>query len=379
MRFAIIFFAALVLAACSSTPKELKPSPLVKHESAVSFKKLWSRDGGAGQKKLYTLLTPALANGRAYTAGTKGRVSAYDALKGTKLWQTKVAKSISGGVGANASTVVVGTYDGEVITLNADTGEEKWRHMVSTEVLSAPQLNSKIAVVHTIDGRLHALDIETGERLWLYDNTAPLLTFRGQAAPLVTETLVIAGFDSGKVVGINPRNGIAQWDVRVAIPSGRSDLERVVDIDGTPLMLGDLLFTASYQGRIVAISRSTGRGLWAKDASTYYGLATNGFSVFMTADNDEVKAYNVANGEDVWTNDQMLRRKLTGPVTLNGFVLIGDDAGYVHALDAESGEYRGRTHVSGAGIRSPLVVFGGTLYVLDNGGSLHAVEVEAKS
>ncbi|GAA6168402.1 outer membrane protein assembly factor BamB [Sessilibacter corallicola] len=377
MRLVIVALAIFALAACSSTPKEVQPSPLVKVSKQIKVNQLWSKSGGKIDDKKAAKIVPALANGRAYTADIKGRVYAFDSSTGKKLWQEKVGKNISGGVGANTTTVAVGTYDGEVIALNADDGSELWRVTVSTEVLSAPQLNSKLVVVHTIDGRLHGLDVTTGEQVWLYDNTAPLLTFRGTSSPLVTDTIVAAGFDNGKVIGLNPRNGIAQWDVRVAIPKGRTDLERVVDIDGSPVMLGDLLFAASYQGRMVAVSRSSGRGLWAVDTSTYRGLSTNGYSVFVTADNDEVKAHNVANGEPVWTNDQMLRRKLTGPAVLGDYVLIADSEGYLHVLSAESGDYLGRRKVSGSGVNAPIVVFADTAYVLDNRGTLHAYQVEA--
>jgi outer membrane protein assembly factor BamB len=378
MRLVIVLLSVLTLIACSSTP-EVKPEPLVKLDQKVKVNQLWSKSTGKVSDKRSAQIMAALANGRAYTADIKGRVYAFDSATGKKLWQEKIGNDISGGVGANTDTVAVGTYDGEVVALNADDGTELWRTTVSTEVLSAPQLNNRLVVVHTIDGRLHGLDVKTGEQVWIYDNTAPLLTFRGTSSPLVTDTLVASGFDNGKVIGLNPRNGIALWDVRVAVPKGRTDLERVVDIDGSPLMLGDLLFAASYQGRMVAVSRSTGRGLWGVDTSTYHGLATNGYSIFLTADNDEIKAHNVGDGADVWSNDQMLRRKLTGPAVLGDYVLAADEDGYLHVLSASSGEYLGRRKVSGSGVSSPIIIFVDTAYVLDNKGGLHAYQIEASS
>ncbi|WP_317931603.1 outer membrane protein assembly factor BamB [Halioxenophilus sp. WMMB6] len=378
MRLLLMFAALLALAGCSSSG-ELKPSPLVDVDNQIVFKKVWSRDTGGGQDQRYTLLKPAFANGQVYAMDIDGRVSAYAAETGKRLWRSKLKLETSGGVGAYEKYLAVGTYDGEVVLLSAETGEEVWRQQVSTEVLSAPQLNSELVVVHTIDGKLHGISIATGEKLWQYDNTHPALTSRGSSTPIVTETLVVAAFDNGKLIALNPDNGIGQWDQRVAIPSGRTELERMVDIDGSPLMVGDLIFAASLQGRLVAISRATGRGLWARDTSTYQNLASNGLAVFLTTADDTIQAYNVGNGEDVWTNEQMLRRQLTGPAYVQGLVMTADSEGYLHVLDASSGEYLGRKKINGSGIRSPLVVMGDKVLIFSNDGDLYLYSVTRKS
>jgi outer membrane protein assembly factor BamB len=232
-------------------------------------------------------------------------------------------------------------------------------------------------VGHTIDGKLHGLDAATGEKRWQYDNNPPVLSFRGTSSPIVTRTVAISAFDNGKIVALRPDNGIGLWEQRVAVPKGSTDLERVVDIDGAPIIIGDLVFVASYQGQLMAISRSTGRPLWARDISTYQGISSNGSAVFVTEDGDTIAAFDFGSGDSVWRNEQMLRRSLTGPAYLRGHVVVADDDGYLHVLDPESGDYLGNRKVDGSGVRSPLVVMGDKLLVLDNDGTLHAVSVTA--
>ena len=375
-----VWFVALLTAAlvgCSSSG-ELKPEPLVDVKNSIKFDRQWSRDIGDAQDRRYALLRPAYANGRIYTMDIDGKVSAYDLETGKKYWRSRLKADGVGAVGANQNTVVVGTYEGEIIALDAASGDELWRQTVSTEVLSAPQPNSDAVVVHTIDGKLHGLDVRTGDKLWQYDNTHPVLSLRGSSTPIVTDAVAISAFDNGKVIALNPDNGLPIWDQRVAIPKGRTDLERVVDIDGSPLLVGDLVFAASYQGRLVSYLRASGRPIWTRDVSTARNLASNGLAVFVTTDEDAILAYNLANGEDLWQNEQMLRRKLTGPAVVSGYVVAADDDGYLHVLDAESGEYLGRKKIDGSGVRAPLKIIGDKLLVIDNDGDLSVYTLSAK-
>ena len=375
LRVVTLALCSTLLLACSNS-KELKPEPLVDMDNLVRIDKVWSKVAGDGPDKRYTLLKPAFAEGRVFAAGTDGKVAAFDAETGKPQWRIKLKKTeISGGVGAFENIITVATYEGDVIALNADNGEELWRQKVSTEVVSAPQPSSEVVVVHTIDGKLHGLSTESGEKLWQYDNNSPVLSFRATSTPIVTRTVAIAGFDNGKLVALNPSNGIGLWDQRIAVPKGSTDLDRVVDIDGSPIMIGDLIFAASMQGRLMAISRSTGRPIWARDLSTHQGLSSNGSAVFVTEEKDAVTAYEFGTGEDVWRNEQMLRRKLTGPAYLRGYVLVADDEGYLHVLNPETGDYLGRRKIDGSGVTSPLVVMGDKVLVLDNDGTLHAVTV----
>nr|WP_269783309.1 outer membrane protein assembly factor BamB [Marinibactrum halimedae] len=384
MPFSVrVFFAAFVfsgLMACSDNDKELSPAKLVDlDEKKVVIDRDWKSGTGKGQDVRYTRLAPTIVGDRIYTTDIAGNVRAFEVASGKRLWKAKLDAETSGGVGAAFNLVTVGTYDGEVIALSTEDGSELWRQQVSSEVLSAPKTDGRVVIVHTSDGRIFGLDVDTGEQRWLFDNTLPALTLRGTASPLLTDNAVYAGFANGKVVALEADTGLPIWDQRVAIPKGRTDLERVVDIDGSPMLVGDILFAASYQGRLVALSRANGRGLWAQEASTYKNLGAGAGRVFYTTDEDIVVAVSAGNGQEEWRNDQMIRRSLTGPVYVDGYVVVADADGYVHVLDAATGEYLGRDKVDGSGVRSPLLVNDEHIYVLDNDGDLSSLVIESAS
>ncbi len=202
-----------------------------------------------------------------------------------------------------------------------------------------------------------------------------MLSLRGSASPLVTQTLVVAGFDNGKIAAINPDNGVALWDQRVAIPKGRTEFERVVDVDGTPLMVGDLIFAASYQGRIMALNRGNGRPIWAHEDSTYQNLSAGLGYIFLVGADDTVKAYNATSGQLMWENDQLARRRLGASQTFGSYVAVADFEGYVHIMSQTDGTFVARRKVDGNGVSAPMARVDDVLYVLGNSGDMEALSI----
>lgn len=374
-----LVLAALFLGACSSTPEELEPMELQSFEAQASLKEIWSARVGKGQDERYTLLTPAVEGERIFASDIRGDVQAFDRLTGERLWRTRLDEPVSGGVGVSSDLVLVGTYNAEVIALDAEDGSERWRSEVASEVLSAPQGNGRIVVAQSFNGRVTALDQATGEELWVYESTMPLLTIRGNATPLVVANTVYAGFANGKVVALQADDGLLIWEQRVAIPQGRSELERMVDVDASPLLVGNILFVASYQGELLALSRATGRPLWTQPASTFNDLSSGGGNVYLVTANSRIEAYDVRNGQQAWTNEELLRRKVTAPMAVSGYVAVGDEeGGYLHLLDQNGGGIVARRRIDSAGLRSPMFAVGDVLYVYSNGGDLVALQAEAR-
>src|SRR5690625_4636479 len=224
------------------------------------------------------------------------------------------------------------TRQGEVVALSSADGEELWRNTLTSEVLSVPNTDGNIVVAQTIDGNLFALDAKTGEHRWRYETSVPVLTLRGSGQPLFTGSMVVAGFANGKVIAFNSRNGLIQWEQRVALPQGRSELDRMIDISASPLLQENVIFAASYQGRIVALNRSNGRPLWAADASTHQDLAYSDRRVFLSEADSRVTAFRSTSGAMLWQNDQLLRRYINGPQILGNYVAVADLDGYLHLL-----------------------------------------------
>lgn len=371
-----LFAAVLVLAACSSTPVELEPKELQDFDAQARLERLWSSKVGAGQGSRYTLLVPAVAGEVIYATDIEGKVVALNRLTGKRIWRTELNEPVSGGVGQGGGLVLVGTYDAEVIALDAETGAERWRSKVASEVLSSPVTNGDVVVVQAFNGRLTALDHKTGQQRWNYEIAMPLLTLRGNATPLLVGSTVYAGFANGKVVALEADDGLLVWEQRIAIPQGRSELERMVDVDASPLLVGNILFVVSYQGELVALSRATGRPLWSQPASSFNDLAAGQGRVYMTAADGTVKAYDATNGQLAWENDRLQRRKVSAPTAVADYVSVGDEiGGFLHLIRQTDGEIVARRRIDRDGLRSPMIAVGDMVYVYSNGGSLVALQV----
>lgn len=366
------------LAACSSN-KATDPLPLVElDEKEVRFEKQWRSNAGKGQDDRYSRLTPVIIDENIYTTDIKGCVRAFSREDGKRLWQTKLKVEASGGIGQAMDKLVLGTYNAQVIALDVETGDELWRSKVTSEVLSAPQGNSDVIVVQTSDGRVAGLNAEDGTERWHYDSNLPVLTLRGTSQAIVRGDKAFVGFANGKMAALDMNKGTPLWEQRIAIPKGKTDLDRVVDIDGSPLLNGELLFASSYQGRMMAMSASNGRPLWAVEASTANNLSSDGDAIYLSEGNDTIRSLNIGDGSERWRNEQMLRRTLNGPIVVDyEYVLMADEKGYVHVLSVEDGRYLGRKRVDRDGVRSPMLVSDETFYILDNSGNLTAYQLSA--
>lgn len=378
MRFKIaaLLAAAVFAAGCSSnSSKEPEPAELVKFDAEIQLDKVWSRSIGDGQGDTYNLLVPAVYGEQIYAADVDGLVVSMDRTTGKVNWKQDLDVSISGAVGAGYGLVLVGTLSGDVIALDVSTGEERWRSKVSSEVLSAPAINGDIVLVQTQDDRLIALEMDTGAQRWSYESAPAVLTLRGTGAPLLTNQLAIAGLSTGKVIALDTRRGLPVWEQRVAIPQGRSELERVVDIDGGLLLSGGTLYVGTYQGRAAALDVESGRVLWQRDASTYSGVALGYGSVYLSLADGTVESVDERSTTALWRNESLARRQLSAPAVFSSYVVVGDKEGYIHLLSQVDGRFVARERIDSNGVRARSVVDGDWLYVYGNGGKLVAMTI----
>lgn len=367
---AVLALAVMAVGCSSNSKKELPPAELPDIQEEVRLDAQWSRSIGDGQGELYNLLTPAADGERLFAASADGEVVAMDRLTGKEFWEVELDLPISGGVGAGYGLVMVGTLKGEVIALDASNGEEKWRARVTSEVLSAPATNGDVVVVQTQDDRLIAFDASTGEQRWIYENSPAVLTLRGTSSPVMTNRLVMAGLSTGKVLALDASRGIPVWEQRVAVPQGRSELERVVDIDGNLLLSGGTLYVVTYQGKVAAIDVDSGRPLWNRDASSYSGLAQGFGSVYVSQSAGAVEGVDERSNSALWNNDALARRQLSAPEVFSSYVAVGDFEGYLHLLSQVDGHFVGREKIDGDGVRARPLVIGDWIYVYGNSGKL---------
>ncbi|MHC2145596.1 outer membrane protein assembly factor BamB [Pseudomonas sp. PSXD-163] len=375
-KHAAVLTLAILAAGCSSnSKKELPPAELTKFTEEVVLKKQWSRSIGDGQGESFNMLVPAIENDRIYAADVTGVVMAMDRNTGDVAWKKDLELPVSGAVGVGYGMVMLGTLRGEVIALDASTGEQRWRSRVTSEVLAPPATNGDVVVVQTQDDRVIGLDASTGDRRWIYESTPAVLTLRGTGAPIVTNHLAVAGLSTGKVVALDTRNGVPVWEQRVAIPQGRSELDRVVDIDGGLLLSGGTLYVTSYQGRVAGLDLESGRVLWQRDASSYTGVAQGFGNVYVSLASGTVEGIDERSSSALWSNDSLARRQLSAPEVFSSYVAVGDLEGYLHLLSQVDGRFVGRERIDSDGLRARPLVVGDTIYVYGNSGKLEALTI----
>jgi outer membrane protein assembly factor BamB len=361
----------------SSNDDEDKPAELVDFSEEVRLRRIWSVKVGNGQGDKYNRLKAAIDNNTIYAASNNGNVLAINRENGSRLWRTELDFQITGGVGFGGNMVLLGTENSSVIALDAASGDILWETQVTSEVLSTPASNGSIVVVQAIDGKLSGHDARTGEQLWIYENTVPALTLRGESSPLIIENFVIAAFGNGTIVSLALNNGTLRWEERVAVPTGSSEIDRMVDIDGD-IVLSDngLLLVPSYQGYLAAIDAVTGQTRWRIEESSVNGASSGFGNIYVCDERDHVKAYRTSQETTVWVNEQLDLRRLTAPTSFNNYVAVGDFEGYVHLMSQVDGRFLGRTRVDSDGIRAPMQSRDNTLYVYGNSGNLAAYSVQ---
>ncbi|MGB5472283.1 MAG: outer membrane protein assembly factor BamB [Gammaproteobacteria bacterium] len=354
------------------------PTPLTDIEASAQFDKRWSVDIGVGYDEQFINLQPAVAGDRLYVADRKGRVVALDAASGKRLWSTDMDTALAAGPGVGEGMVVVGSSDAEVIALDAGDGAVRWRVDVSSEVLSVPRIDLDKVIVQTADGSIAALDGADGSQLWINDRTVPVLTLRGTSTPAVSLGLVVAGFSNGKLVAFSADRGFPVWEKSIAVPQGRSELERIVDIDGDPVIVGGAVFVTTYQGRIAMLELRSGNVGWERDMSSSAGLGVDFSQVYITDDKSQVWALSRNTGASAWKNDSLAWRGLTAPQPFGDYVVVADSQGYVHLLSRYDGHIAARIEADGAGIRARPLAIKDTLYVFGNSGKLIAYTLKDK-
>jgi outer membrane protein assembly factor BamB len=375
-------FAALLLAAGCSKDKDVEPpATLVKDfKSTLPVKKLWSEGVGGGKKqiKLRLGLGPAIDNGLVFAASHKGEMVAVTLETGHNVWVKKLKMPISAGPAAGFGIVVAGSSKGAVVALDGATGRQLWRSQINSELLSAPAISEKVVVIRSVDGRLHGLDRNNGKSLWSVEQQVPRLSLRGTAIPVVAKEAAISGFDNGKVMAVSLTTGDTLWDTALASPHGRTELDRLVDIDSAVRVVGDNVFAAGFQGRTAMLALDSGQLWWSHDMSSYRGLAVDADNIYVTQSDGIVVAMRQRDGAELWRNDKLKRRGLSTPIVTGTAVAIADFQGYIHWLDKDTGALVARERIAKQRVSNPPAGAEDTIVVLTDGGTLAAYRATAR-
>ena len=398
-RTLFVLLAAMLLTGCA-TLSSLKfwgdddeadaPMPLPDIRAEVGLKREWSASVGKGLGKRFARLTPALLADLIIVADAYGTLMAFDRFSGKRRWRTRIEAPdegfgfgfapkrdgafVTAGVAAGEGVAVVGTSNGEAVAVDAANGRVLWRIAISSEAEGQPAIGGGLVYVCATDGRLAALDLLTGKERWNHDSQVPVLTLRGGGVLRYEDGVVYAPFANGKLVALDGEDGEILWEHRMSLSQGRSELDRIIDVDSGAAVLGRFVYSVNYNGNLKSLRRSDGTSVWEMKMSSFQPVATGYGNVYVVDDEDALIAVDQREANVLWRQDSLLRRGLTAPTPASSYLAVGDSEGYVHLVAQSDGRLVGRAK-AGSGLFSPFLFADGLLYCYDGGGRLSAFSI----
>ncbi|MDB5935359.1 MAG: bamB [Massilia sp.] len=356
----------------SSKPKGNVPAPLVELKGSMAVRTAWKLDIGKANNYAFS---PALVGADLIVAGGDGAIARVDATTGRQLWRINAKMPLTAGVGSDGTMLVVGGAKGKVLAFDMD-GKPLWTMQASSEVLSAPAVGQGVVVVRSVDNRIVGLDAKTGEKKWTVQRPSPPLTLRNAPGMVVAGKDVIVAQPGGKLLSLILATGAPRWEIAVGEARGATELERVTDIGGAPVVVENDVCAVSYQGRVGCFDLLTGTARWTKELSSDVGVAADQRFVFAADDKGAVNGFNRDGGTSAWKNDKLGYRQLSTPVSYGRTVAVGDYQGFIHFLSREDGAFLARAATDGSAVKSVPLVAGSNLIFQTQSGTVTAIAVE---
>ncbi|POZ62733.1 outer membrane protein assembly factor BamB [Chromobacterium alticapitis] len=368
--------SSLSLAGCASWfegSNQFQPTPLAAIKQVQSLSVKWALQQAAPASGFL----PVYANGNVVAADAAGRIRSVDALSGRLQADVSLKRALSTGVAVNGDVVLAGTQDAKLLAVDRSSGKKLWEQPLTSLMLEPPQIAGDIVVVRTNDARLTGFSLADGKQQWSVGNVLPQLTVRNDGSMrAVGREAVMVGLAGGQLDIINPQSGNTLWQGAVATPRGATELERVTDVVSRPVFDGGQVCAVAYQGRVACFEARSGSLQWAREVSSSRGLALDARNVYVTAENGSIWAYDRQTGRNVWKNDDLKYRDVSGPAMMGRFVMVVDGEGYAHLLSNESGGIVGRGKIGTSGPVNQPVSLGSTALVQGQDGRLAMLNLE---
>ncbi|MDA0149140.1 outer membrane protein assembly factor BamB [Vibrio sp. LaRot3] len=360
------------LAGCASEEDTIIMAPVPQVNSEFTPVGQWSTSVGNGVDFYFSKLSPEYAYDKVFVASRDGLVRALNPENGQDIWsidlEQDVPARLSGGITAGYSQLFIGSENGEVIALNEETGELAWRTPVQGEVLAAPVVDSNLVLVHTTEGVLVALDQLTGEQKWVITTEVPSLSLRGNSKPATVSGGVFWGTANGRLAAAIVERGQLIWQQPIGTPQGATEIDRLVDVDASPMIMGGTLYAVGFNGQLTAIDLRSGKAAWKRSYSSSTDMANDGSRLFVVTDKDHLVAVDARSGTELWSNKQLEHRLVTAPTLIGEYLVVGDSEGYLYWIDRFTGEFVSQQLVDDSGLAvPPIVVDGGYVVVTRNG------------
>lgn len=371
----------LALAGCSAlsslnpfsdkTPRN-PVAPLVEFKSTMTVRSAWTVPVGSADGFSFS---PAYVGDALYAASADGTIVRIDAGTGRVAWRIKTDMPLTAGVGSDGDTIAVAGEEGTLLAFDS-AGKLRWKAQVSSEILSAPAVGQGLVIVRSVDNRVAAYDVQTGARRWIAQRTSPPLTLRNAPGIAIAGPIAYVALPGGRLLALAINNGAPAWDVAVGEPRGATELERIADTSGTPVVSRREVCAASYQGRVACFDALNGQLRWNKTLSTAVGVAADERFLFAADEHGAVHAFAREGGASAWRNDKLANRGLSAPVSFERAVAVGDAQGYVHFLSREDGGFLARVATDGSQIIGTPQVAGSHLIFQTQAGAVVALTTE---
>lgn len=373
----VVISVLLFIVSCSNDggkKKKFEPVNIEKISQQGAFKKLWTHKLEGSKKAYGYKLKPHIDNQSVFVAGLNGEVVRLDSETGNVMWSVDLKTELSAGPGVGSEILLLGTPEGVVIALDKDDGRQIWTEKLSSEIISPPVIDNQIGIVRAQDGRVYALKSTNGERMWLFDTNIPNLTLRGNSEPVVRAGRIYIGFDNGKVAAIKQETGDIIWLQNVVDTKGKTELARIVDIDGDMALISTELYLSSAVGKTIAVATESGRVIWSKDKGSAAGVTASRSKLYITDNESNVRALNRADGTEEWASTLYKNRLLTKPVFYLGDIVVGDLEGYIHVLDGNDGTTIARQRMGKLNFYTNPTSSGSMLIAYNKDGTVTAFE-----
>ncbi len=371
---------ALSLIGCSSEEDNIVMAPLPAVQSQFTPDTEWSASVGDGIGHYFSRLSPIYAYGKVFVASRDGVVSAFDPATGKRLWSQDLEQDIparlSGGLSASYGKLYLGSENGEVYALSAEDGSIVWQEQINGEVLAKPLADNNLVLFHSSKGSLVALRESTGEQAWEINTDVPNLTLRGESSPVSISGGVFWGMANGRLAAALIEKGQLLWQQPIGTPKGATEIDRLVDVDAKPLIVGANLFIVGVNGQLVGMDLRSGSPMWKRSYSSATDLATDQSRIFVVTDKDTIAAVDLRSGTQLWSNDQLSYRQLTAPVLINGYLVVGDSQGYLHWLDRQTGDFVAQQLIDDDGLATPPIELEDGFVVVTRDGSVKKMKIK---
>lgn len=377
-----------LLSGCSLFSGEedvVKMSPLPTVENQFEPEKSWSTSVGSGIGDFYSNLHPAWQDGNIYAADRRGTVKAVNADDGKEVWSVDLSEKtnfyssnlpalLSGGVTVDDAHVYVGSEKAQVYALNTSDGSIAWQSKAAGEVLSRPVVSDGLVLVHTSNGQLQAFDETDGAVKWTVNLDMPALSLRGESAPAIAFGAAVVGGDNGRVSAVLMKQGQLIWQQRISQATGATEIDRLSDVDTTPVIVNGVVYALAYNGNLTALDLRSGQVMWKRELGSVNDFIVDANRIFLVDQNDRVVALNADGGVTLWTQSDLLHRNLTSPVLYNGYLVVGDSEGYMHWINADDGRFVAQQKVDSSGFQTEPVVASDKLLIQAKDGTLYAIK-----